>query len=426
MIIFYSLNIIISMMLMLWPLWFSVRWLNLPRLNPFTMAMLVAVPLDLFRTFLGPMVLIDGGLLDKGYQFAILMSSFSTIFKICGIIFFLKLFYFIKLEKFSFFYKSIEFEKIDMKVSCRLFLLLYFFAIYILASSEFGLVNWILNPRQGYQFYRAGQGYWYAIAVSSLSISYILSIVSNLNIKNIIIKTIIYIIYSYLLGSKGEYFSIFTASLFFLWLLKWRYLYRTFFIGAFLVFGIALINLYQSSGDSFELGSIVSYFDHYKNAADYYNAYFDGSLSLFEGDVYLSSFWGALPRAFFPDKPTVYGILKVVDLFYPGMPDLGFTPAFDGAVEYFCDFGFLGVMIFSFFSAQSFSTALISFFIFRNKGTTLYDKVSLSMIAILIIGYAPSFGAYLNSGLYILLLISVLLLLRAVKMFRHSFFWIVK
>lgn len=408
---------------MFWPLWFSVRWLNLPRLNPFTMAMMVAIPIDIFRTFLGPLVLIDGGLLDKGYQFAILMTNFSIIFKIFGIIFFIKLFHYIKLDKLSFFYKSIKFEIIDMRISCRLFLLLYFFALYVLASSEFGLVNWMLNPRQGYQFYRAGQGYWYAIAVSSLSISYLLSILSDFNVKNIIIKTIIYITFSYLLGSKGEYFSIFTASLVFLWFLKWRYLSRIFFMGSFLVFGVAIFNLYQASGDSFELGSLISYFDHYKNAADYYRAYLDGSISLFGGDVYLSSFWGALPKAFFPDKPSIYGILKVVELFYPGMSDLGFTPAFDGAVEYFCDFGFFGVMVFSFFSAQSFSIALISFFLFWNKDTSLFDKTSLSMAAILIIGYAPSFGAYFTSGLYILLLILVLLLMRTVKMFRRALFW---
>jgi hypothetical protein len=421
-IIFYSLNIIISLILMLWPFWFSVGWLNLPRLNPFTIAMIVAIPIDLLRTFLGPLILIDGGLLDKGYQFALLMSNFSIIFKFCGIIFFIKLFYFIRLDKFSFFYKSIKFEIIDMRISCQLFLLVYFFALYVLASSEFGIINWLLNPRQGYQFYRAGQGYWYAIAVSSLSVSYLLSLLSDLNVKNIAIKTIIYIAYSYLLGSKGVYFSILTASLVFLWFLKWRYLYRAFFIGFFLVFGLAIFNLYQSSGDSFELGSVISYFDHYKNAADYYSAYLDGSISLFGGDVYLSSFWVMLPRDFFPDKPTVYGILKVVDLFYPGMSDLGFTPAFDGAVEYFCDFGFFGVMFFSFFCSNSFSVALISFFLFLNKEASIFDKASLSMVAILIIGYAPSFGSYFNSILYILLLMGVLLLMRTAKMFRRAIF----
>src|SRR5450830_1500114 len=79
-----------------------------------------------------------------------------------------------------------------------------------------------------------------------------------------------------------------------------------------------LFNLYLALADQFDLQAIFEYFDYYKNAADYYRGYLSGEINLFHGDVLLTSLWSYVPRGIFPDKPIVYGILHVNEIFFPG------------------------------------------------------------------------------------------------------------
>jgi hypothetical protein len=190
-------------------------------------------------------------------------------------------------------------------------------------------------------------------------------------------------------------------------------------IGAPLLFALLLINLFLALGDAFELQSILEYFDYYKNAADYYNAHFKGELPLFWGDVTLSSLWSYVPRALAPDKPAVYGILLVNEHFFPGAAELTNTPAFGGAVEQYADFGVLGVLVFGFFSAQAVLTALISYLLFIRPGMKM-QHVSVGTLALLLVQYAPAFGSFLPSALYLLLLGFVLVALRVMRTRRRG------
>ena len=91
------------------------------------------------------------------------------------------------------------------------------------------------------------------------------------------------------------------------------------------------------------LDQISTYSDYFVNAAHYYERYLDGTVPLFYGQIYFTSFWGAVPRALVPDKPYVYGVTKVAEIFFPGASEAAATPAF-ATVDYFADFGWLGVV----------------------------------------------------------------------------------
>jgi hypothetical protein len=181
-----------------------------------------------------------------------------------------------------------------------------------------------------------------------------------------------------------------------------------------MLFGLLVFNLYLALGNIFELGHIVGYFDHFKNAADYYRGYLNNEVALFNGEVTLSSLWAYVPRAFWPEKPITYGMLHVNEIFYPNLAVMTHTPAFGGAVEQHADFGVIGVVIFGFFSPLAISTGLFSYLIFRRPGLR-FDNITLATVLLILVQYAPSFGSFVPGGLYVLLLLVVLTLLRILR-----------
>jgi hypothetical protein len=217
----------------------------------------------------------------------------------------------------------------------------------------------------------------------------------------------------YFLGTKTVLLAIFTATLVFLWFLRWRHLGKLMLVGAPLLFGLLIFNLYLALGNVFELGNIIGYFDYYKNAADYYRSYLNGEVGLFHGEVAMSSLWAYVPRVVWPDKPVVYGILHINELFFPGLAELS-TPAFGGAVEQHADFGLPGVVVFGFFSSQAILTGVLSYLIFKRPGVRL-DRISVATVLLFLVLYAPAFGSFLPGGLYLLLLLVVLAILRILR-----------
>jgi hypothetical protein len=201
--------------------------------------------------------------------------------------------------------------------------------------------------------------------------------------------------------------TMFGATLIFLWFLHWRHLNKLLMLGTPLVFGLLLFNLYLALLDAFDLQAIFEYFDYYKNAADYYRGYFEGQFDLFWGEVAWSSIWGYVPRAIWPEKPSVYGILLVNEIFYPGQAEMTNTPAFGGAVEQFADFGVVGVVFYGLFSSQSMLTALFSYLLFRRPGFEPH-RVNVATVMLMLVQFAPAFGSFFPGGLYLILSASVL------------------
>jgi len=379
---------------------------------------MITLPIDLMIVFCGPFWLIEGGLFDIGYQYALFMNNIMTLAQVAGA------FFFLSLSKLFCAYKYIPFKKVilgvkSLKYSSNIFFFLFLLNLLAVASAEFGVLNWLINPRQGYQLYRAGQGHWYILANSTLAVSFVLALLAKPNAKSMLLTTVVYLFFGYFLGSKSVLLAMFITTLVFLWFIRWHHLGKIVIIGTPIVFSLMILNLYLALGDGIELQSLVTYFDHYKNGADYYRAYLNHEINLFYGDVFFSSLWSYVPRAFYSEKPWVYGITIINEIFYPGQAELTNTPAFGGGVEQFADFGIFGVIIFGFFSSKAILTGIISDFIFRKPGTTL-KHITLPTVMLMLIQYAPGFGGFLPSGLYILLLVMILLLLRIMASFYKS------
>lgn len=409
----YSLNIAASMLLLFWPMWFARTQLRLSWINPFSIVLMVTIPVELMRLFVGPLFLIEGGLLDTGYQYALLMASILALTQAAGAMFFFRF------SKSIDAYRYLPFQHVSLGRrgigrGAIFFLFIYVLSLLALASSEYGVVNWLINPRLGYQLYRTGQGHWYALATSALSVSFVLAFLARPTAGRLLLNLVAYIGLGYFLGSKGVLLTIFTATLVFLWFLRWRHLGKLVLIGVPVLFGLLVFNLYLALGNIFELGHIVGYFDHFKNAADYYRGYLNNEVALFNGEVTLSSMWAYVPRALWPEKPITYGILHVNEIFYPNLAVMSHTPAFGGAVEQHADFGVVGVVIFGFFSPLAISTGLFSYLIFRRPGLR-FDNVTLATVLLIMVQYAPSFGSFVPGGLYVLLLLAVLTLLRILR-----------
>lgn len=403
--ILYVLNLTAAFTLLFWPIWFSRVVLRLPWLNPFTIATVIASPLPIMKLVGGPLVLIDDGLFDTGYQMAVLMSNLFTMAQAAGCVVFFFACASLRIDR-ALPLQRVVLGPISLRRGMLFFLALYALAFVFLASAEFGIVNWLLNPREGYQLYRTGQGQWYALATSAMSVAFVLAVLWRPRPRWVLLSTAVCLALGYLLGSKGTLLLIFMSSAIFLWFLRWRHLTSLIVLGAPLLMILLLFNLYLALADGFGIQAILEYFDYYKNAADYYSAYLRGEVPLFLGEVSLSSLWAYVPRGLWPDKPFVYGILLVNEIFYPGAAEMTNTPAFGGAVEQFADFGVFGVLLFGFLSSQAIAMALISYVIFRRPGIQ-FDRITLPIAVLLIVQYSPAFGAFFPGGLYLMLLLLV-------------------
>jgi hypothetical protein len=295
------------------------------------------------------------------------------------------------------------------------FLGVFALAFVLLATAEFGLAAWIQNPRTGYQLYRSGQGHWYALAVSALSVAAVLSYLATPRPRAVIVKAFCFLALAYFLGSKGVMLAHFIAAIVVLWFVSPRHVTRALFLGAPLVFLAMAWNLYLALSDAFELLSLVEYFDYYKNGADYYRGILSGEIQLFHGEIIASSFWEYVPRALVPDKPFVYGILHINEIFYPGQAEMTNTPAFGGAVAQYADFGFPGVLVLGFFSGEAMLSALLYYLVFRSPGISAQRITLGGMIALLAL-VAPNFGEFFPGLLYWGLIMVVTVLMRTARL----------
>lgn len=409
----YYLNLAASMLLLFWPMWFARTQLRLPWINPFSIVLMVALPVEVMKLYVGPLFIIEDGLFDTGYQYALLMTNVLALMQAAGAVFFFRFSRSMGAHRYLPF-QHVLFGRRDLRRGAWLFLLIFLAALFALASAEFGVLNWLQNPRMGYQLYRTGQGHWYALATSALSVSFVLAFLARPTAGHLLRNLIVYLVLGYFLGSKTVWLAIFTTTLVFVWFLRWRHLGKLILVGVPLFFVLLAINFYLAFDSGFELGSIIGYFDYYKNAADYYRAYLNNEVDLFHGQVAISSLWAYVPRAFWADKPVVYGMLHINEIFYPGLAELTHTPAFGGAVEQHADFGLPGVVVFGFFSSQAILTGVLSYFIFKRPGIRL-DRITMATVLLFLVLYAPAFGSFLPGGLYLLLLLAVLAILRMLR-----------
>jgi hypothetical protein len=236
-------------------------------------------------------------------------------------------------------------------------LIFYILTFLALATTNSDVLTWILNPRYGYQYSREAAGHWYALSIIFLGINSVTLFLYRLkNAGAFIILSLIYTYLWYLYGGKA-YIIAFCALLLFCIQIRFGKLFRAvFFVSSILFAAIIVLALFFSDLTGLEIDlafdSIGRYFDHYKYATMYFEDYFNSKIQLFEGEINLTKIYKYIPRALFPDKPYVYGAILVNEIYLPGMAAKGHTPEFSGQVQYFADFGIIGVFFFNIFDFQ--------------------------------------------------------------------------
>lgn len=311
-------------------------------INPLVIVFLSQLPVDVFKVVIGPSFLLDGGVTDIYYNLAIVYTTLGLLadYVLLRVVFMISNRYHILIPTFNF---RVRLQR--MKFAAILFYGMFLVSFVLLASSSFGVVNWIRDPRAGYQFHRMGAGQFWLFAISFLSVSFALMCLYIRRTFPLIILLFLIVSSAYLLGSKGIILDFFIFFLIILWVREFKYLRLFFFLGVPFALLLMLLNFFSSGGVNSDMTSVFTYFDYYVNAAMYYQAYYTGKIDLFYGKIFFTEFWNLVPRGLYPNKPYVYGITHVNEFFFPGAAEETNTPAFGGPVNYFADFGVLGVIL---------------------------------------------------------------------------------
>ncbi|MEZ9259981.1 hypothetical protein AB4125_20680 [Vibrio splendidus] len=301
----------------------------------------------------------------------------------------------------------IEVKDIDLKMISYLFYLLFLLSLFILASSSFGVLSWLVSPREGYQFHREGAGVFFAAALSFLSLSFVFRLFiykDSKQINSMVGCFLLYLISVYFLGSKGFILSFSVYFVSYLWFVRYKKLKRAFFISSICALILVLWNLISSLSSSVDFRFFVNYFDAYVNSAYIYESLSRGSLNFFEGDIFFGRLWELAPRIIFSDKPFVYGDLLVNEYMFPGSAELGHTPSFGGPIFDYADFGIVGVLLGSLMLTKLLHFYLIYAFMKFNS----IGEISNNLMGVMLfsIAFAPSFLHYIPSMLAVMFFIS--------------------
>ncbi len=366
--IFYCLNIVGYLLtLLIIPVYFSRRF-GLGTWNLLTIPLLVAIPLTSLTSFSGPYFFLPDSLYNPYFQYALLVNNVYILLQSTAVIFLAYQFQkrpALSLRLARSIARSGEAKPSRMMIAAWIFLALYLVS-FLLLTQSFGLWNWIANPRIGYQLHRSGSGQWFAFAVTFLSTSMVIATVYVRPTHLILLMAPFYLFFASLLGSKG--FSI-QFALYLVVILAIRcypYLKSVALIIGIGAGSVVVSNFITSLG-GFGIKEISEYSDYYVNAATYYKSYLNGGISLYHGDITISNLWALVPRAIYPDKPYVYGMIKIVEVFYPGIAEQTNTPTF-ATVDVFADFGWPQVFASALLAPQNFITAILYVIVLPNIG----------------------------------------------------------
>jgi len=347
--------------------------------NPFLILFIFSFPIFVFTYLISP-IGSNIDITDNYYNKIIFLTNVELFIKLLLTMFVVKNFerivkYAVNLQKTFLKYFIRENITLRPKSLLIIFFFLYIFSFILLSKTNGGILNWISEPRYNYQNSREGNGIFYALAVTFLSIfSYFSVTYSIKNRLKLIIIVILNCFCWYVMGSKGFviaflqffilYSLIFNRKLLPIWVLP-----LSFFL--IIVLSIKLFNLESidfKTINFFFTEVVFNYFDQIKVSISYFENLAMGKVNLFYGEVFTSGFWTYVPRSFYPQKPFTYGTLLVNEALFPGSAELGNTPAFVEVVYDYLDFGFLGVIINSIFNFNYImNTAILLFFIKNYK-----------------------------------------------------------
>ena len=406
----YVLNIALFVFVALLPPVYLTRYFRLGWVNPLTIPIAIGLPLGLLTSFTGPYFALEDGCFNPYFQYALLVSNVHALST--------------QLTLFALIHLVVKWRPLvrltdrmmrsggqarpeRMRAAAWVFLGLYFLSFLVLTQS-FGLVHWLADPRSGYQFHRTGAGQWYALCLTFLSVSVVLSTVYARSTYSVIALAPLYLGLIFLLGSKSFIigFTLYLVNI--LAIRRFRYLTPV----ALVILGAgaaSTISTFIQSQKSFGLEQVASYSDYFVNAALYYKDYLSGKLPLYHGQITLTSLWDLVPRSVYPDKPYVYGTILVDEYYFPGAAAQTSTPAF-ATIDYFADFGWAQAILSGVFSVPTFVVALLYGIVFpRLQMLNLNDGVPhcrfLSYVSLLIL--APFFLYYFDVPLNIFLFLGI-------------------
>lgn len=355
--------------------------------NPFFIVALSIAPVWVMKNYVSSLHMMKYE--ELWYQFSLLMH-FAHYF-----------FMFLSFVAFFYFFKSVRGAEFGLSRSyisqtrlCRfalVFLFLFVLCFFLLAYLGGGGDVWIYNPRRGYQFYRVGVGYLYILSISFLSLSYCFYAFSLRELRaGSIFVMLLYIFTSYFFGSKTVLLSFGVFLILVCFILSYKYRYLALLVISFGVFAGLLVNFFVGLG-GVNFDRVLLYFDYHDNSAMMYEAFYEGELTYFWGEIFSTDFWRYLPRAYFEDKPYVYGFLHVNEFFFPGAAERTHTPAFSAPARYFADFSYVGVFVFSVFNvAPIFWAWAVSGWIKVREGVRS-GRVNSLYLLIAVFSFSPSF-----------------------------------
>lgn len=333
--------------------YFVGRLMGLPLLNFVTLPILASFPIELFRLVGGPVFLLRDGIASESYQKWLLIENMALAIglivstSICS-------FAFRRIRPVIAFHDR-EDRSQALQLAAAVFIAICIASFVLTSSLGYGTINWILNPRTGYQLYRDSVGPFYALMTTSLSVGAFLAFLSvrHSRIKIVVIAAALMPL-TYLTGSKGNilYLAILAAQVY-------LFTFRKIPFWALVLASLPVAALMLAQFGSADLIEVFSYFDYYFNTTTVYEALTNNRVGYFGGAVSGSDFWGLVPRGLYPGKPYVYGGVILSDLLYPGIAEQGSTVGFGGPINAFADFGIAGVIVAAIFDPLRWITALL-------------------------------------------------------------------
>jgi hypothetical protein len=365
--------------------------------NPIVIVWLFSAPILFFRVLVGPHFLVEGGISNqfflKAVWIEIIHQSVSSACLILFLLFCQK--YIVRLVR-PFLSRTEPFRHFRSNYYALglVFLLFGFLVMATLASQKFGIANWVANPRHGYQFNRVGQGHLYALAVNCMAVGSGLALLFSFRLVALFFAVIPTVGLVYLLGSKAFFLQLAT----FITIVMFFRRSKLAGVSAPVLIscaGIAMLLNFAQAGFATNFENIAKYFDYFSNSTAVVQLLDQGSLGYFYGDILMSSFWSAVPRVVFPDKPYIYGILHLNETLWPGLAKLGHTPAFTSGIDLYADFGWLGVCFGPIFSIS----VLISGVIY-SVSAEVYKKFTFKMLSAsgllsVLLAFAPGVLSFL-------------------------------
>jgi len=415
-VLLYFFNLIVAVFILLAPFWWSRNLLKLDKWNPINIITLCYLPVQIFRLFVGQLIR-DEGLMDPYYNFAVFITNLRECISLLLLYFTSRLKI---IHKIPIILPKLGFIRISyFPLISKLFFVFFIITFLMLAIKTGGVVDWLSNIRSSYMLKRDGNGLYYAAAINFLSISFFFAGIAIKDSLKFSLLSLLYYGAVYILGSKGYLLNFFIFYI----IIIWRQ--RNISVGWVLIFFMPLLFIlilynFYSNHDYIELVTLFEYFDHYPISALYYKDYFENAISLYNGEIFFTSFWHYVPRQFFPEKPYVYGILYLVEFYFPGGPESGNTPSFTDGVSHFADFGIFGVLFFSIFNPipilyfSALRYALLNNYFLQMNG------MSGRTIIICLLLFAPMFGVFLPILYLIIFLFIIFIFIRISILLKNS------